>query len=131
LIADSPEHAVELLDQAFNRGDLETLLSFYEDAAVVVTEPGKMARGAAELRRFFIDVLKSGSSAKQLKTYVIEAEGVALFLSRWTLSANGADPESAPRTYIATSVFRKQPDGEWKILIDNAFGPLILGPERP
>jgi hypothetical protein len=31
--------------------------------------------------------MQAGSSAKQLKTHVIEADGVALFLSRWTLGA--------------------------------------------
>jgi ketosteroid isomerase-like protein len=53
MIARSPEHAVELMDRAFNEGDLATVLSFYEDAAVVVTEPGKTARRTEELRRFW------------------------------------------------------------------------------
>src|ERR1700691_3202627 len=79
MIATSPEHAVELLDRAFAQGDLYAVLSLYEDAAVVITEPGKAARGTAELRSFIARALQSGSSAKQLRTQVIEAEGVALF----------------------------------------------------
>lgn len=122
----SPEHAVEMLDQAFNHGDLEAVLDFYETAAVVVTEPGKLARGTVELREFFERVMQSGASAKQLKTHVIEADGVALFLSRWILkSANDENAENA-RTFVATTVFRKQPDGMWKALIDNSLGPLVL-----
>jgi ketosteroid isomerase-like protein len=54
---------------------------------------------------------------------------VALFLSRWTLHVKGAPAGVAARTFIATTVFRKQADGGWKALIDNPFGPLILGPE--
>jgi ketosteroid isomerase-like protein len=125
MIASSPEHAVELMDRAFAQGDVHAVLSFYEDAAVVITEPGKAARGAEELRSFFVQAMQSGASAKQLKTQVIEADGVALFLSRWTLHVEGA----TERTFTATTVFRKQPDGGWKALIDNPFGPLILGPE--
>ncbi len=125
MIATSPEHAVELLDRAFAQGDLHAVLSFYEDAAVVITEPGKVARGAEELRSFFARAMQSGSSAKQLQTQVIEADGVALFVSRWVLQVKGA----ADRTFTATTVFRKQPDGGWKALIDNPFGPLILGRE--
>jgi ketosteroid isomerase-like protein len=30
---------------------------------------------------------------------------------------------------VATTVFRRQRDGGWKALIDNARGPLILGDE--
>jgi ketosteroid isomerase-like protein len=81
MIASSPEHAVELMDRAFAQGDVHAVLSFYEDAAVVITEPGKAARGAEELRSFFVQAMQSGASAKQLKTQVIEADGVALFLS--------------------------------------------------
>jgi ketosteroid isomerase-like protein len=126
MTAHSPEHVVELLDLAFNRGDLEAVLAFYEDAAVVVTEPGRVVRGSAELRSFFTSVIRSGVTAKQNKTHVIEADGIALFLSRWTLQQQGP---SENRTFIATTVFRKQDDGSWKALIDNSLGPLVLGPD--
>ena len=127
MLVASPEQAVELLDQAFNAGDLEAVLTFYENAAVVVTEPGKVARGADELREFFSAAMRSGASAKQLKTSVLEADGVALFLSRWTLSMQG---QGTARSFVATTVFRKQADGDWKVLIDNSLGPLILGREE-
>lgn len=125
MIAQSPEHAIELLDRAFNEGDLETILGIYDDSAVVIPEPGTEARGVGELRALYQRFMKPGTSATQLKTHVVEADGVALFTSRWTLSVEGAPPE----TFIATTVFRKQPDGGWKALIDNARGPLVLGPE--
>ena len=125
MIAKSPEHAVELLDKAFNEGDLDSVLDYYEDSAVVIPMPGIEARGRAELRSLYQRVMKPGTSAKQLTTHVMEADGVALFLSRWTLTVEGAPPE----TFIATTVFRKQPDGGWKALIDNPRGPLILGPQ--
>lgn len=127
MVAGSPAQAVELMDRAFNQGDVEAVLSFYEETAVVVTEPGKTVRGTAQLRSFFEQVMKSGTSARQLKTHVIEADGVALFLSRWTLDTKQANQEGSSRHFIATTVFRKQPDGAWKALIDNSIGPLVLG----
>jgi ketosteroid isomerase-like protein len=126
LNARSPEHAVELLDHAFNNGDLDAVLSFYEDAAVVVAEPSRTIRGKAELRTFFASAMRSGISARQLKTRVLEADGVALFLSRWTLTSGAGQPDTEPRTFVPTTVFRRQPDGSWKALIDNPFGPLLL-----
>ncbi len=129
MVANSPQHAVEIVDEAFTRGDLRTVLRFYEDGAVVVTEPGKLARGKTELRAFFKRVISAGNAAKQLKTYVIEADDVALFLSRWTLVSANGNSGGETRTFTATTVLRKQPDGSWKALIDNAFGPLVLGPE--
>ena|ERR1700744_1678374 len=126
MIAQSPEHAVELLDQAFNNRDIDAVIGFYEDQAVVVTEPGRTIRGRAQLRSFFEHAMKSGVCAKQLKTHVLEADGVALFLSRWTMEYKETNGEVSTRELIATTVFRKQQDGGWKILIDNSLGPLVL-----
>ncbi|MGA7155576.1 MAG: nuclear transport factor 2 family protein [Acidobacteriaceae bacterium] len=128
MVAKSPEHVVELLDRAFNAKDIDGVLSFYEDNAVVVIEPGRLARGQSELRAFFEGVMASQVSAAQLKTHVMEADGVALFISRWVLrvSEHGEDTE---RRFVATTVFRRQADGGWKALIDNSLGPLVLGPE--
>ena len=93
MFASSPEHIVQMMDKAFNEGDFNSLLGFYEDAAVVVTEPTKLARGKQQLRLFLEHVMSSNHTARQLKTHVIEADGIALFLSRWTLATSGEVPE--------------------------------------
>lgn len=126
MIARSPEHAVELLDRAFNERDIDTVVGFYEDGAVVVTEPGRTVRGREQLRKFFEFAMESGASAKQLRTHVLEADGVALFLSRWTLEYKEPGGDASSRELVATTVFRKQLDGGWKVLIDNSLGPLVL-----
>ena len=125
MLARSPEHAIELLDEAINAGDLDAVLHLYDDAAVVLPEPGREARGHFELKNLYEHFMKPGTSARQLKTHVVEADGIALFTSRWTLSVEG----SSSQTFIATTVLRQQPDGGWKALIDNARGPHALGPD--
>lgn len=92
MIAKSPEHAIELLDDAFNRGDLDTVLCYYEEEAVVLPQPGIEARGAEELRKLYGSFMKSGTTAKQIKTHVVEAGGVALFTSRWSLTVDEEPP---------------------------------------
>ncbi|HLY42098.1 MAG TPA: nuclear transport factor 2 family protein [Terracidiphilus sp.] len=130
--ADHPEHVVELLDHAFNRGDVEAVLAFYEEAATVVATPPNILRGKTQLRSFFKTALLSGSRAKQLKVRVIETDGIALFLSHWSLVPKDAAPEAAGQVFFATTVFRKQSNGSWKVLIDNPFGSAALeSAERP
>jgi uncharacterized protein (TIGR02246 family) len=120
--AASPQEVVKLLDEAFNRGDVNAILEFYEDHAVMVVEPGRLARGKEELRNTFENIVRSKVSTKQEKTHVLEAEGVALFTSRWSLSATVPDGSKISRTFIATSVFRKNSEGGWRLVIDNSFG---------
>ena len=122
MIAKTPEQAIELLDDAFNSGDLDAVLRYYEEAAVVLPQPGTEARGLVELRRLYSSFMKPGTTAKQIKTHVVEADGVALFTSRWSLIVD----DKPPQEFIATTVFRRQSDGGWKALIDNARGPLVL-----
>ena len=50
MIARNPLEAVELLDEAFNRGEIEAVLDFYEAEAVMVAEPGRLATGKTEIR---------------------------------------------------------------------------------
>jgi uncharacterized protein (TIGR02246 family) len=124
--ANGPEHVVELLDRAFNEGDLEAVLAFYEEDATVVAAPATILRGHSQLRIFFERALASGNRATQLKTRVFENDGIALFLSHWTLTPKSAQPDARRQVFDATTVFRCQRDGSWKILIDNPFGPAAL-----
>jgi ketosteroid isomerase-like protein len=120
--ASTPEEAIQILDDAFNEGNLDEIMAFYDDAAVVVPQPGKEVRGKDAIRAMFADMLKAGMHARQVKLRVLEADGIALFISHWQLSHQGQQA----RNFIATTVLRRQTNGCWKAFIDNAQGPAIL-----
>ncbi len=122
MFANTPSEAIKLLDDAFNRGDVDAIIDLYEENATVAAEPGQEARGTHAIRALYEQAATAGASAEQLVTKVFEAEGIALFLSRWTLTQAG----SAPQTFVSTTVLRRQQDGGWKALIDNARGPQVL-----
>ncbi len=124
--AKTPLETVEQLDVAFNRGNLEAILEFYEDGATVVLEPGRLVTGKAALRQAFALILRSRLIARQVKTNVIETGDLALFTSKWSLINTGSDSTIPARVGFATTILRKQPDGGWRIVIDNSWGPAIL-----
>ena len=126
MLASTPEEAVKRLDEAFARADLEGALAFYEDEAVVVVEPGRLARGKDELARFFAHGFALKVSATQIETNVIESGDLALFTSRWRLAGTTLDGTPFEKESIATSVFRKGADGGWRMVIDNSHGPAVL-----
>lgn len=124
------EETVSLMDEAFNRGDLEAVLQFYDDEAAVVLEPRRTVKGKAALRAAFEAVFALQGIARQIKTHVIESGDTALFISRWNFSGKTPDGTSFSREAVATSVFRRQPDGGWRCVIDNPYGPAVLDSEH-
>jgi uncharacterized protein (TIGR02246 family) len=123
----SPLEIVEQLDDAFNRGDIEAVLDFYEEEAAMVIEPGRLAKGKAELRQAYEWIFSNIKGvARQEKTNVIEANDVALFTSKWNFKGATLDGVSVSRESYASVIMRKQPDGNWRIVVDNSWGPAVL-----
>lgn len=115
---------VKALDKAFNSRDLDAVLSFYgDDALMVIEPPDRVARGKDEIRRAFEILFKGDYEAHQEKMNVLENDDTALYLSEWSL-LNKVD--CSRDTYNAISVFQREGDN-WKLVIDNAFGQMILG----
>ena len=121
-----PANLVEALDRAFNAKDVATVLSLYEDSASVVVDPSGAVRRGSELKSFFESAILSDTHAKQISARVIECGDIALFLSHWQLTFRGPDAEPFKRVFSATTVLRRQSSGDWKIVIDNPYGLLIL-----
>ena len=120
------EEIVKKLDEAFGHSGLEAVLGFYEDDAILVAEPDRLARGKEEIERFFMHVFALRGRVEQIETNVLEAGGgIALFTSRWRFIGTMSDGTPIEKESIATSVFRGR-DGLWRMAIDNSHGPAIL-----
>ena len=125
-----PIDTVNRLVDAINRGDLESAITLYEPGAVLVVQPGNLARGSIQLREAiagFIALKPTLSSEAQV---VIEAADVALYVSRWNLT--GTDPAGKVVVMAGESsdVLRRQGDGRWLIALDNPWGDQVLPPGR-
>jgi uncharacterized protein (TIGR02246 family) len=128
MISQTPLQTVELLDEAFNRGDIEAVLDFYEDNAVMVVEPNRLATGKAEIRPCYEWIFANiKGSATQEKTHVIQTGDIALFSSRWKFIGTMSNGNSTSRESYASVILRQQADGRWRIVVDNGWGYAILG----
>lgn len=123
--ATEPEQMHDLFEQAFNAGDLPALLALYEPDAALVPQPGTIAEGTAAIQgslQWFID--RGGQISLDTKL-VIRVGDIAYLSNRWTLTG-GTMPDGTPAELAATTaeVARRQPDGSWLYVIDNAWGDL-------
>ncbi len=121
-----PIDTVNELVQAINEGAVERAVMAYEPDAVLVAQPGQIARGASQIREALGGFVALKAVLRSEAQEVIEADDVALYIARWSLS--GTDPAGNPVTMggESTDVLRRQEDGRWLIVMDNPWGSRIL-----
>jgi uncharacterized protein (TIGR02246 family) len=120
--AHTPEEVASLLGQAFNAGDLESLLALYEPEAAFVAQPGEVVTGTEALREAFSGFLALKPTFELEVKKVFRAGDVALSFVDWTLTGTGPDGETISMSGQGSDVLRQQHDGSWLFVIDNPYG---------
>lgn len=121
--ATDPNQIHGLFEQAFNAGDIEALMALYEPDAALIPQPGVVVEGTAAIRdslRWFLE--RGGRIALDTKL-VLRVGDLAYLANTWSLTG-GTMPDGSPAALGATTaeVARRQPDGTWLYVIDNAWG---------
>jgi uncharacterized protein (TIGR02246 family) len=121
--ATEPDQLHRLFEQAFNAGDLDALMALYEPDAALIPQPGVLTEGTAAIRealQWFLD--RRGQIALDTKL-VVRVGDVAFLANRWSLTGGTMPDGSRAQLGAATAeVARRQSDGTWRYVIDNAWG---------
>lgn len=119
--ADSPGELGKLFEKYFGDGDLERMMTLYEDDAIFPTH-SSTATGGEEIRKVLRAYLDSGAKLAFGDSLVFQMDDLALTHTPWTMEAtDGSTVEGA-----TAEVARRQPDGTWKYVIDNPDGSALL-----
>jgi uncharacterized protein (TIGR02246 family) len=122
----TPAHTVNQLVEAINRADLEGAVALYEKDAVLVAQPGQVARGDAELKKALAGFISMRATLRSDAYQVIEAGDIALYISRWRLDGTSPDGQAVSMAGESSDVLRRQRDGRWLIALDNPWGADLL-----
>jgi uncharacterized protein (TIGR02246 family) len=122
--AHKPEDCDQLLFKTIETGDLDAALDLYEPDAVFVVAPGKIATGHAAIREVLKGMLAAGGVGKiEGVTSVSSSDGsVAFTRTKGSATHSGPDGEPITMHFHSVEVVRKQPDGTWRIVIDDPSG---------
>ena len=122
--AHTPEECDLLLFKVIETGDLDAALELYEPDAVFVVAPGQVVTGHAAIREVLKGMLGSFGMGKiEGVRSVVSTDGSVAF-TRTKGSATHPGPDGKPVTmdFHSVEVVRKQPDGTWRIAIDDPSG---------
>lgn len=115
-----PEEAPNVFQDAFNMGDLDGLVNLFEPEAMIFLGPGQVVRGSAEIRETIAGFLAVGDRLEINLITHHRVGDIALNTVEHTLRKNGPDGGTDTLRLRAAVVFRRQADGSWRFLIDNA-----------
>jgi ketosteroid isomerase-like protein len=120
--ATTPEQIHQLFESAFNAADIDGLMELYESNAALIAQPGSVDHGSEQVRAALQGFLALKGRIT-LNTKLVFTVGDLAYLSN-TWSLNGTGPDGNPVALGATTaeVARRQGDGTWRYLIDNAWG---------
>ena len=122
-------NAVAAADAAINREDFEQVMRFYADDAMLVLQPGMIARGKEQIREAFRRIAEHFHHSLQVhqpEMRVLMSGDTALVLARAELRAVLGDGQPWQATRRSTYVFRRDPQVGWLCLIDNSYGTDLL-----
>jgi uncharacterized protein (TIGR02246 family) len=122
--ARTPEEVHAVLEDAFNRGDLDAFVSGYEDDAALIAPPdGQVVRGHAEIRAATAPLFALRPTASIEVKGKLETDGLALTHARWSLVGTDVDGQRIEIDGRGTIVSRRRPDGTWRIVLDDPLSP--------
>jgi uncharacterized protein (TIGR02246 family) len=121
--AHSPGDIHALFQNAFNIGDVETLVSLYEPNAILIVG-GQQVTGRENIRAAFHSMLSVGVQMSLKTRSIIESrDGLAILHGEWVVQPTTATESRLSTQGLSTEVVRKQPDGTWLFLFDNPYTP--------
>jgi conserved hypothetical protein len=119
MTARAPEEIDPVWAEAFNNGDADAVVSLYEQGATFVLPSGEVISGVEAIRETLNGYLAMKPRIDLKTKKVLRAGDVVILYSSWTLSATAEDGSAVDMAGDATVVSRQQPDGTWRLVIDD------------
>jgi uncharacterized protein (TIGR02246 family) len=119
----NPVDVYPALLKAFNAGDIEATMACYEPQACFVLKSGHAARGAAELREMFRATFSYKPDLElDVRKIISAGDDLVLVVVEWKSKAVSSSGEARVWAGTATDIVRRQPNGTWKLALDNPYG---------
>ena len=120
--ATTPEQIHRVFEDRFNAGDIDGLMELYEANAALIAQPGSVAHGSEQARAALQGFLALKGRITLDTKLVVTVGDLAYLANAWSLSGTGPNGEPVALGATTAEVARRQADGTWRYVIDNAWG---------
>ena len=107
--------------RAAQKGDVDAMLAYWSEDAVVIQPGQEVARGRESQRRMLEGMKKLPGfsiSWEPLEARISDGGDMGYLIERTTMKINGPEGRPVTQQYRAVTIWRKQPDGSWKNVVD-------------
>lgn len=118
----NPEDMNSAFAEAFNSGDIESLVSLYEPEAVLVPVPGQVVVGVEAIRAALLELLSLKGTMRSENQYALVQGDIALLRAKVHLVGTRPDGNPLEINNHTAEVVRRQPDGSWLYILDHPYG---------
>jgi ketosteroid isomerase-like protein len=119
----TPEELLNLQVEEFNKGNVNFLMTLYENDACFASKPGQVVKDLESIRQSLQSFIDMRGKLEARVKRVLQASDLAFIITEWSI--NGTEPDGKPinLTGRSTVVLRQQSDGiTWRIVIENPWG---------
>jgi uncharacterized protein (TIGR02246 family) len=124
MAAKTPEEVHTLFAEFFSAGDLDRLMSLYEDSASFLSRDIGLVRGKEQIREHFATIIADNETMELAVKKVVRADDLALLLSDWTIYQDADSGRIALAHGRTSDVVRRQQDDSWLLVLDNPYGAM-------
>jgi uncharacterized protein (TIGR02246 family) len=119
-----PIDLLEVVTQAINTGNVDAQMAIYEPDAYFNFEPSGQGptTGVQAIRETFTNFVAMKPNITMRLLSCNETGNIAVIRTAWHLTCTGQDGNPMEMTGQSVSVLRRQPDGNWLVLVDNPYG---------
>ncbi|MBT3271749.1 MAG: nuclear transport factor 2 family protein [Spirochaetales bacterium] len=120
--ATKPEDCTILFGKYVGKGDLDALLSLYDEEATFVRSDRSVHTGLPNIRKVLepLAELKPQISMDIFRTVAI-GDDLAVLYNNWTMKTADSGSGSSETTHQAIEIVRLQAGGSWRYIFDDPF----------
>ena len=121
-MATTPEAIHQQFAAGVSSADVDALMALYESEATVIERDGSRTEGGAAIKEHLAHLLAMKPVMTIKASRVHRTGDLALLSSHWAATATAPDGSPIQMEFHGSELARQQPDGDWRLVLDNPWG---------